>query len=360
MSDPNQHLTAVSSRVYGAPSLRYGVGCFAMLVGLMMSAGAVAGEPTVTVADQEDGVREGAKDASAPNHLYLLLGASLALGLGGLGVYRLVKRRRERQYFHFEDVHYDDELLIDRLNGENALGVPRSIIRQEDPTPAPTGGIFDDFFNHPDPAVNRANLEQLAHARAHLHAAKDLEDPAQTSFSGGLKHRRALTQQALFAQHYGLERLVCSGCDRRYNMEANFCYHEGLPLMQDTSQLAQISTSFKVCKTCGWESDLGIEHPEHCPEDEDSWTEIDVADSTSILPMIPMMVCTGCGKFGAPGQTHCPSDGQLLSPLLDTRNPELPSRGFGPRRKVCSECGAAHGPFAQFCSQDGSELVALN
>jgi|GEM_PF-4062100 len=357
MSYPNQCPS-------GAQSIRYGMGCFAIFIGLLMAPGASADESGAALGEYEVGLRdahtrEDAENGSSSIHLYWLLGASLGLGLGGFGFYRVIQRRRAPQYFHFEDVHFDDELLIDRLNGENALGVPRSIIRQGEPLSASTGGIFDEFFNHPDPAVNQANLEVLARTRAHSHGAEDLEEPAHALLGASLKHRRVLAEQALFAEHYGLNRLVCSGCDRRYSMEAQFCYHDGLPLQQDTAQLAQISTSLTVCKSCGWESDLGIEHPKDCPHKMDTWTTIDVSES-AVLPMIPMMVCPKCGQFGAPGQVHCPVDHEFMSPLLDTHNPELPLHGFGPRRKVCIECGEAHGPAARYCSEDGSELVARN
>lgn len=345
-----------------AQSFRYGMGCFAVFVGLLMAHGAAADESSGALGAYTDELFEAdapepTESAARPVYLFWLLGASLGLGLGGFGFYRLIQRRRAPQYFQFEDVHYDDELLIDRLNAENALGVPRSIIRQGEPLSGSTRGAFDEFFNHPDPAANRVNLEALA--RTHLQGAEELDEPAHTAPGASLKHRRVLAEQALFAEHFGLDRLVCAGCDRRYSMEAQFCYHDGLPLQQDTTQLAQISTNFTVCKSCGWESDLGVEHPSSCPHKKETWTTIDVSEA-AVVPMIPMMVCPKCGRFGAPGQLHCPVDHELMSPLLDTHSPELPLRGFGPRRKVCIECGEAHGPAARYCSEDGSELVARN
>lgn len=359
MGYPNQCLT-------DAYAFRYGMCCFALCVGLLTAPGVSADESNDVLLELEEDILEAAapegseaEENSSASHFYWFV-VVISMGLGGFGIYRVNRRRRAPRYFHFEAVHHDDELLLDRLNGENALGVPRSIIRKDEPVAAPPAGPFDDFFKHPDAAVNRANFEDLARTGAHFHGAQDLEDPVQSSFGASLKQRRALSEQARFAEFYGLNRLVCSGCDRRYSMEAQFCYHDGLPLMQDTAQLAQISASFQVCKNCGWESDLGEEHPKTCSAGEATWTTIDVAKSASILPMIPMMICPHCGLLGAPGQVHCPVDLEFMSPLLDIHNPELPLRGFGPRRKVCSTCGEAHGPAARYCSEDGSELVTLN
>lgn len=362
MSNRKERLTGVSRCAIGARSAKFGVGYFAILVGLMMSTSAVSAEPAGGLIESAGPAQEVIADETDSSRFYLFLGLSLAVGLGAFALYRVRKFYLAHDYLYDDYDYHSDEFLRARLGEESVYGLPRPNIRHADPAASGLGGVFDDFLNNPDPAVARANLEGLARARAHFHAAQaqNMEDSTQKTFALGRKHRRALREQAIFAERYGLERLVCSGCDRRYSMAAQFCYHDGLPLMQDTTQLAQVSSSFEVCKACGWESDLGTEHPEGCPEAEASFTEIDARDSSSVLPMIPMMVCPTCGKFGAPGQTHCPVDAQVLSPLLDTRSPELPLRGFGPRRKVCTECGAAHGPSANYCSHDGAELAALN
>lgn len=361
MTELNSHFIVAPAHVRGVKPLRRWLKCCAVLIGFWMPTGVLAAEPTTEVVGQVDSFENGDSGAeSVPLNYYLLLGSSLALGLGIFGFYWVLRRRRERRYFSFEDVHYDDELLMDRLNGENTLGATRSIIRQREPQSAGPGGVFDDNTGSHRSDSNKITIEELTRSHAHFYASQDLESPAEKSFSPRRKLRQSVGDQALFDEQYGLERLVCSGCDRRYGMGAQYCYHDGLPLMQDTRQLAQISTRFKLCKKCGWESDLGTEHPESCSNFHDNLFEIDAADLSTVLPMLPMMVCPSCGNLGAPGQTHCAADAQLLRPLLDIRSPELPLHGFGPRRKVCTECGAAHGPSTHFCTQDGSALVVLN
>ncbi|MGM0559170.1 MAG: hypothetical protein ACQEVA_22485 [Myxococcota bacterium] len=154
-----------------------------------------------------------------------------------------------------------------------------------------------------------------------------------------------------------LDRKVCTGCERRYPADADFCYHDGLPLTHDTRDAASDAPVFKACEACGWE---GTTDDMMCPNDGEELVKIDPSDATTVSPTIPLMVCPKCREFAPPGVAHCPEDGELLTPLTNVRVTTFPSGGFGPRRKICKSCGTQFSGEAEYCCNEGSRLLSLN
>lgn len=154
-----------------------------------------------------------------------------------------------------------------------------------------------------------------------------------------------------------LDRMACSGCGRRYPADADYCYHDGLPLGRDTREAAEKAKVFKACEACGWE---GKTDDVTCPNDGEELVKVDPSDATTVSPTIPLMVCPQCREFAPPGVAHCPNDGTLLTPLTNVRVTEFPAAGFGPRRKICKHCGTQFSGQADYCCHDGTELLPLN
>lgn len=329
---------------------------FGVIAGLLVSTQGQAAQP-----DSEDGApapaaQERAQVDAAQSRTvgFILLGAAGALGVGMLGGFVLFQRRRRTRLFDFEKVHFDDELFTDRLNAEHILGPPRSIIRQETPPPPVRSTLDAAFvFKEAQPGESKGLDDLLERVRGLRSRLKDIHEDAPEVILMGRGAQVDAAQQ--------LERMVCSGCDRRYALDVQYCYHDGLPLMRDTVRMAHRAEVVWACKSCGWERhapDAG-EAP-RCPHGEHEVAVLDASENAPLVPMIPLMVCPSCGGLGAPGQVTCAEDATELVPLLDLRSPVLPRHGFGPRRKICTECGARHGSAARFCSQDGTRLVALN
>lgn len=154
-----------------------------------------------------------------------------------------------------------------------------------------------------------------------------------------------------------LERQRCPGCGRRYEPEAAFCYHDGMRLRQDTAEKADDAPVYKVCETCGWE---GKRDEPTCPNDGRELTTVDPSEEERVTPPVPVMCCPECGEYGEPGQARCPEDDTVLTPLENAHTTELPANGYGPPRKICEECGETFSAAGQYCTRDGSELVAMN
>ena len=154
-----------------------------------------------------------------------------------------------------------------------------------------------------------------------------------------------------------LERQRCPGCARRYEPGPAYCYHDGMRLRHDTVEKADEAPAFQVCETCGWEEQVD---GRVCPKDGQELTTIAPAEEERMTPPVPMLVCPECGEFGDLGQTHCPKDETVLTPVSNAHARQLPPVGFGPRRKICRECGGTFSGAARYCSHDGSELVAMN
>lgn len=154
-----------------------------------------------------------------------------------------------------------------------------------------------------------------------------------------------------------LDRMSCTGCERRYAVDAEYCYHDGIPLTRDTRDAAADAPVYRACESCGWE---GHTDEMTCPNDGDELIAIDPSDSSSVSPTIPMLVCPECREFAPPGHAHCPDDGTLLTPITNMRVTEFPEGGFGPRRKICKKCGTQFSSAALYCSHDGAKLMPLN
>lgn len=154
-----------------------------------------------------------------------------------------------------------------------------------------------------------------------------------------------------------LERQRCPGCGRRYEPAPDFCYHDGMRLRQDTVEEAEKAPTYKVCETCGWEGETG---ERICPSDGTELTSVNPSEDGRVSPPVPVLICPECESFAEPGRGRCPEDGAVLTPLHNAHVTQLPERGFGPRRKICQECGETFSQGARYCSYDGSELVPMN
>ncbi len=154
-----------------------------------------------------------------------------------------------------------------------------------------------------------------------------------------------------------LERQRCPGCGRRYEPGPAYCYHDGMRLRQDTSEKGDEAPVFDVCERCGWEGQVDRRT---CPRDGGELTAVDPSEESRAAPPIPVLCCPECGELAEPGRARCPNDEAVLTPLDHPHRSELPARGFGPRRKICPECGASYSAAGRYCTEDGSELVSMN
>lgn len=154
-----------------------------------------------------------------------------------------------------------------------------------------------------------------------------------------------------------LERQRCPGCGRRYSPDPDYCYHDGMRLRQDTVEDADDAPEFKACETCGWE---GETDERLCPKDGTELIVVAPGEDGRATPPLPVLVCPECGSFAEPGTARCPEDDAVLTPLRNAHARQLPERGYGPRRKICEECGETFSQAASYCTRDGSELVPMN
>lgn len=289
---------------------------------------------------------------------YILLGTSCALGVGMVGAFLLIRRRRrQRQMWPaFGQGTASGAQLIDvsEYDGPNVRSQAGS--REQGGVGADTlmealGGSKADFA-----ATEVAGPKRRCPECSRTYPATLLVCPYDSAKLLRMPERRSRRSRRSRKQT-GLERRVCTGCERRYEAHVDYCYHDGLPLMQDTRERSYEAPAFVVCKSCGWE---GEGEEEVCPNDGSELVEIDPSDATPVPPAFPMTICPTCRQYGSPGEAFCADDGEVLMPVVDMRETEFPPHGFGPRRKVCSECGAEHGGHASYCSNDGTKLVALN
>jgi hypothetical protein len=291
---------------------------------------------------------------------YILLGTSCALGLGMAGALLFVRRRRrDEALLDFEGFGASDErAFTPSRRTMEASG--RTADASQDSTSVSTQTVLDEV----ESSVGFAQQMGGEPARECPKCSRTFPStivvcPYDAATLRPAKKTRKRNRRRKNKRH-GLERMACTGCERRYEAGVDFCYHDGLPLMQDTRERSYDAPSFKACERCGWE---GLADDQTlCPTDSCSHEliEIDPSDSTHVQPTIPMTICPTCREYGTPGQAFCPNDGDVFTPLLNMRSTEFPARGFGPRRKACGECGAEHGGHAAYCSNDGSRLIALN
>jgi hypothetical protein len=285
----------------------------------------------------------------------ILVGSSCAVGLGLGAAYLVARRRRRRRRRHLR------ARLGAGAGGSSAQ--PQVVSASTSTGEASTSVSVDSVLG----SMTRSSLE-LAPGRTEagrecpkcsrtfestLYVCPYDATPLRSQKQAGRERRK----RSSGTDRDGLERMACPGCERRYEASVDFCYHDGLPLGGDTWAKAAEAPTFKACDTCGWEGE-----GDHtvCPNDGGELVEIDPGDSTRVEPTIPLTICPKCRGYGGLGQAYCDDDGALLTPLVDVRLSEFPAAGFGPRRKVCKECGAQYGGAARFCSADGTKLVGLN
>lgn len=169
-----------------------------------------------------------------------------------------------------------------------------------------------------------------------------------------LQEGRSLFQSA--AIRY-LPRKYCRQCTRRFPQSADFCRHDGQPLEEDYSQAAELGEKTYFCRSCGFETQ---EEQSLCPRDKEPLEVLEPALHQEELPLVPLLECSNCGYMGALGETRCPEDHCFLVPRLSRRPQTLAITGFGPRRKICKECGERYSDQAQYCSFDGAQLVSIH
>lgn len=152
----------------------------------------------------------------------------------------------------------------------------------------------------------------------------------------------------------GSRRPCCSGCGRRYEGAAKYCYHDGLTLSADSPSEVPL---VRVCRTCGHET---LDSGRPCDCDHPDMLEIDASRSSIQMPTIPLMQCRRCDYLTHGGETACPHDGELLYPVMNVQMNALPPTGIGPRRRVCEQCGRKFSTAANYCAYDGTKLKDLN
>ncbi len=309
--------------------LRLTVGMLCALVVLVVSAAALAADGDGDGTPVAERAAETKEDHQADNPQlgYLLLGSSMLVGLALAGGYYYMRRRRRRRAYPSPGM----SPLHNSMRSGGRDVATRAMWRSVEASSNKSVMISDV-------ASEELVSDKLSAAgflpQAHHHSKKASRDRAER-----------------------LDQMACTGCGRRYARRVEFCYFDGLPLDRDTRQKRSEAPSFKACDSCGWEGDSD---EEVCPNDGAELVEVDPTETAPIAPAIPMTVCPKCRHHGAPGQAFCPEDGEVLMPMVSVRLAKSPPRGFGPRRKVCNECGGEFSGHARFCSQDGSKLVALN
>ncbi len=353
-----------ASQVFGRLGWRKAaIAACSLLCGLGLSASVMAEEPSAEHGagaanpSTHKAAAQATLSASERRHLgFILLGTSGVLGAGMIGVFLLIRLRRRRRR------GYDDPSSAD-FRGAQLVGVTSLVqdsgrrVQAKADKSAPGGETTVEAHasSRVDFAPEQSSSQSMCPKCSRLFPSTLVVCPYDSATLLRVPERSRAKPARRTEQ--SLERLVCTGCDRRYEPGISFCYHDGLPLMQDTRERARQAPTFKACEDCGWE---GQTDDALCPHDGGELIEIDASDSTKIAPTIPMMVCPKCRNFGPPGKAFCPDDGELLTPLVNVRVTEFPAHGFGPRRKVCETCGTEHSGHAQYCSCDGSKLVALN
>ncbi|MFP4599618.1 MAG: hypothetical protein ACLFVJ_15265 [Persicimonas sp.] len=316
--------------------LRLTAGMLCALVVLVLSAAALAADGDgdgdgAPVAERAAETKDN-HQSDNPQLGYLLLGSSMILGLALAGGYYYMRRRRRRRAYPSFGRSPSRNFVGSGGRDLATRAMWRSVEVSSNKSVMISEGASEDLA--PDKLISD-RLGVVGFVPQGYH---------QSQNTGRDRAER-------------LDQMACTGCGRRYARRVEFCYFDGLPLDRDTRQKRSEAPSFKACDSCGWEGDS---EASACPNDGAELVEVDPTETAPIAPAIPMTVCPKCRHHGAPGQAFCPEDGEVLMPMVSVRLAKSPPRGFGPRRKVCNECGGEFSGHARFCSQDGSKLVALN
>ncbi len=157
----------------------------------------------------------------------------------------------------------------------------------------------------------------------------------------------------------GILRRYCPDCGRRYEGDARHCTWDGRRLRRDSETTRDQAPAFKLCTHCGWQR--SATSAKNCPRDDHPLITIRPADTPDVLlAPLPFQRCRRCGYTGPPGETICPTDGTILLPASSIVARALPSTGCGPRRRICTDCGARFDDQCRYCSHDGTRLMDLH
>lgn len=353
MSDRPSETPTAAGRPAGAPNTRRRVvlvGLFVLLLGVV--GGAVFAQQQVSPIDLEAAAAaETTAQTGSASAVVWFYGIALAVGVG-LAVIYAVARRRQKRAFASDGPGYTMTAWVERADTspteQRALGgggASDSILESTSSDDADAGLhlVGGDEADRRCPECRRtfpATIVICPYDSSPLRAAPEPDQRAGRGDAGPLA------------------RLMCGGCDRRYEPGVEYCYHDGLPLVADTEDLADKAPRFKACETCGWEGQSSDEAV--CPNDGSDLVTVDVSDQETLAPTIPLLVCPQCRQFAPPGKAFCPHDGELLTPLTSVRMTTFPDRGFGPKRKLCQTCGTQYSGAARYCCNDGTKLIDLN
>lgn len=310
---------------------------------------------------EEGGEAVSERSASEKRRLgYALLGSSVAIGLMMVGAYAYLRRRQRRTRMGPVGVALSAGSRASRgrrrRSAASSTGATGSVI---DP-PAAVAGSWSETLARTTLEFDPTHGEELSRECPECSRAFDStllicphdSTPLRSLPSGARRRSREAPET--------LDRLKCKGCGRRHEMGVAFCYIDGRALSPDTRESTTKAPTFKACESCGWEGDAEQLTCPDCSDDDGELIAVDPAQTTPMTPAIPLTICPKCRVYGAPGQAYCADDGEVLEPLLSMRHATFPAHGFGPRRKICGDCGAQFGSFARYCSKDGSKLLALN
>lgn len=145
----------------------------------------------------------------------------------------------------------------------------------------------------------------------------------------------------------------CRRCGRYYSSGTSFCRHDGSRLESEAAVKVRVVT---VCRSCG--SNQGAQNSE-C-EGGCDWIKVDPMRTRFVMSPIPLMECPACYQTYSMDHARCERDGQVLRPLMNLTKGTLPPTGYGPRRRVCTECGTTYSGSSRYCAHDGHILTDLN
>ena len=280
--------------------------------------------------------------------LYLFM---FVVGFSGSAVLVWLARRKGREALHLADEGASDELYFSTPSTEVTTPVPS----RATPTKLPAVEL-DEWPSRPPVAqLLFATSKRGDHKECPKCKRRFGETVVLCPFdSAPLRSLHLRSRRTTRPATTTSRRPCCSGCGRRYEGAAKYCYHDGIALTADSPSEVPI---VRACRTCGHET---LDAAPPCECDQPDVVEIDPSRASIQMPTIPLMQCRRCDYLTAAGSTICPNDGELLYPVMNVQMNALPPTGIGPRRRVCEQCGRKFSTAANYCAYDGTKLKDLN